>query len=213
MTSFDRKERKLKARENKKAALVRRKERRRNQFKSGDKIHHFTLIQRIRAPKGVVGYRKKQWRVECECGKRMSLPEYYLKRKENPRTSCGCIRKTVKTEFNREYRIWCMMRQRCYFETHDAYKHYGGRGIQIHDTWLSPAEGGDEEGFQRFFDHIGPAPSKKYSIDRIDVNGNYEPGNVRWATAKEQANNKRTPEQVAADLAAQEVDEDDDDDV
>ena len=78
------------------------------------------------------------------------------------------------------------MRQRCYTPTHVAFPHYGGRGIGIHEAWRSL-----ETGFEAFFNHIGPAPTLGHSVDRIDVDGNYAPGNVRWATAKEQAQNTR----------------------
>lgn len=86
-----------------------------------------------------------------------------------------------------------MIHQRCLFTTHVAYKHYGGRGIKIHPDFLSKDYGGnpDGKGFDRFLAHVGAAPSLKYSIDRIRVNEGYEPGNLRWATAKEQAANKR----------------------
>lgn len=85
-----------------------------------------------------------------------------------------------------------MMHQRCYNENHVAYKHYGGRGITISPLWnrFNP-DLTMEQAFGKFLEHIGPRKSKKYSVDRIDVDGNYEPGNVRWATAKEQAANKR----------------------
>jgi hypothetical protein len=66
--------------------------------------------------------------------------------------------------------------------------HYVGRGIGVADEWLP---GGDGSGFARFLEHVGPRPSQKHSLDRIDVNKGYEPGNVRWATAHEQAVNRR----------------------
>ena len=96
-----------------------------------------------------------------------------------------------------------MIHQRCLFPSHTAYKHYGGRGIKIHYDFLSEAYGGnpDGKGFERFFACVGAAPSLQHSIDRIDVNGDYAPfqsdgvtKQLRWATAKQQAANKRTPE-------------------
>jgi len=78
------------------------------------------------------------------------------------------------------------MRRRCTNPTHVAYKYYGGRGIKVCDEWMS-----FESGFDEFIEHIGPAPSEDHSVDRIDVNGDYEPGNVKWATALEQAKNTR----------------------
>lgn len=78
------------------------------------------------------------------------------------------------------------MRRRCTVEDHVAYKYYGGRGISVHDDWMDL-----ETGFDKFLEHVGNAPSIKHTLDRIDVNGNYEPGNVRWATASEQAKNTR----------------------
>jgi hypothetical protein len=139
---------------------------------------------------------KKRWRVECVCKKRLTLPEYYLLRKPNPKTHCGCLIKTIKTHFNREYRIWHMMHVRCYDPRHEAFKHYGGRGIGVCAAWHKDAP--DGKGFERFLQYIGPSPGMEFSIDRVDNNLGYQPfqadgvtRQVRWATAKEQRANQR----------------------
>ena len=85
------------------------------------------------------------------------------------------------------YRIWVGMKQRCFDSNHHSYPYYGGRGIDVCDEWANS--------FTSFYEHIGDRPSRGHSVDRINVNGNYEPGNVRWATAVEQANNKRSSPQ------------------
>jgi hypothetical protein len=82
-----------------------------------------------------------------------------------------------------EYRAWADMKSRCYWTKAKAFKSYGGRGITVCDEWRTD--------FPAFLEHIGPRPGSGYSLDRIDVNGNYEPGNVRWATRSEQASNMR----------------------
>jgi len=76
------------------------------------------------------------------------------------------------------------MRRRCTDPNHPNWKWYGGRGISVCDDW--------QQHFLHFFEHVGERPSPKHSLDRIDNDGNYEPGNVRWATAKQQQNNRRT---------------------
>lgn len=82
-----------------------------------------------------------------------------------------------------EYARWVGMIRRCYSANNPAYKYYGGRGIAVCARWL--------ESFPNFVADMGPRPSAKHSIDRINNDGNYEPGNCRWATASEQARNKR----------------------
>jgi len=80
-----------------------------------------------------------------------------------------------------EHRAWISMRRRCYLETNKHYSHYGGRGIKVCDEWL--------DNFPAFYAYMGDRPTLGHSIDRINVDGNYEPGNVRWATQAEQVQN------------------------
>jgi ribosomal protein S30 len=83
-----------------------------------------------------------------------------------------------------EYNAWRSMIQRCNNPRTRSWKNYGARGIKVHPGW--------EENFEGFLADVGPRPSRRHSLDRIDNEGDYEPGNVRWSTPKVQARNKRT---------------------
>ena len=87
-----------------------------------------------------------------------------------------------------EHRAWVSMKQRCLNPKKREYPHYGGRGITVCDAWL--------HSFITFLNDVGFRPSDKHSLDRIDVNGNYEPSNVRWATQQQQTDNTRTVRMV-----------------
>lgn len=87
----------------------------------------------------------------------------------------------------KEYRAWRNMLTRCYNPNASSFKYYGGRGITVCERW--------QRSFDAFLADVGPAPSNEHSIDRFpNNNGNYELGNVRWATHEEQQKNKRRPE-------------------
>ncbi len=125
---------------------------------------------------------------ECSCGTRKLILNHNVIRGLSK--SCGCLKldtlvkrnETHKLSDTAEYTIWNAMRQRCENPKQKAYKNYGGRGIEVCKRWLK---------FENFYADMGPRPSRKYSIDRIYNDGNYEPGNCRWATASDQQRNKR----------------------
>jgi len=130
--------------------------------------------------------RKRMWVCKCDCGEEVVVRHDYLLHTNNPKTHCGCVNRGLPTLYSQEYHIHNSMLRRCYVENHVGYPAYGGRGIRVCDAWKDK-----EKGFEVFFKDMGPRPSKKHSLDRIDSNGNYVPGNVRWATLKDQARNKR----------------------
>lgn len=125
----------------------------------------------------------------CDCGKITISAECNLKGGQV--RSCGCLRseRTKETftkhgkSYSRAWRAWSNMRRRCYDKKTNRYHLYGARGIRVCSRW--------RKSFSAFYADMGDPP-KGYSLDRINVNGNYTPSNCRWATAKQQARNTRT---------------------
>jgi hypothetical protein len=119
------------------------------------------------------------WNVICDCGKKKEVGASPLR--DGRTVSCGCIRIIHGLCNTKIHSIWNGMRQRCNNPKNPRYHQYGGRGIKICDRWDS---------FKNFLTDMGILPNGM-SLDRIDINGNYEPTNCRWATQFQQSNNMR----------------------
>jgi hypothetical protein len=120
----------------------------------------------------------------CDCGTEKAIVEARVRYGDTQ--SCGCMKRKRPTHGmnrTREHRIWCGIKKRCLTPTCHEFRWYGGRGIRVCDEWAAD--------FAAFYRDVGPCPGPGYSIDRINNDGNYEPGNVRWATAIEQSHNSR----------------------
>ena len=131
---------------------------------------------------------QSMWICKCECGKK-TKPIFGANLTRGHTKSCGCLRTKHNKHNTRLYEVWRGMKKRCYCTSDQAYKNYGGRGISVCEEW--------RDNFQAFYGWAmanGYNPSAKQgecTLDRIDVNGNYEPSNCRWVTMKVQQNNRR----------------------
>ena len=145
----------------------------------------------------VIGYVGRQpgssrWSCRCECGNDVEVSASHLQ--SGDCKSCGCLKSERLSSFNlkhgesrqgkrtKEYRAWCKMIDRCEKPSNIRWAEYGGRGITICGQW--------RESFEAFLLDVGRAPTDKHSINRINNDGNYEPGNVEWAAPTDQVRNR-----------------------
>lgn len=153
---------------------------------TGQQFGRLLVIRRV-GQKG----EKTMWLCLCDCGNEAIVSSGNLR---SETTSCGCYQKEqarkAKTKHGMSHSalsyIWVSIKQRCFNKKNKGYKNYGGRGIKICKEWINS--------FQAFYDYVSQLPhcgEKGYSLDRINNDGNYEPGNVRWATRSEQNRNRR----------------------
>ena len=150
-----------------------------NRYEVDQKFGKLTLVERL--PGG------QKWRCVCECG-----AEVVTQISGGARACYSCSHKEINTKHghnknrtpDRIYRIWIGMKSRCHNPNDTGFQYYGARGITVCDEWKND--------FESFHDWaMSHGYSDELSIDRIDVNGNYEPSNCRWITMKEQQRNKR----------------------
>lgn len=142
-----------------------------------------------------------KWILRCDCGNEFEANAYPFrsgKRFDCPK--CGFERRRVaKTKHGAvetsEYSIWANMLNRCRNKNEKSYKNYGGRGIRVCARW--------QESFNNFLADMGPRPTAHHSLDRIDNDKDYAPNNCRWATAKQQCNNKRTNVRIGGKTIAE----------
>lgn len=151
----------------------------------GKKFNKLIVLEECKERKD----RRKVYKCICECG---NIVNVIGKNLRNGNTkSCGCLKHDTKPNFKhgkrhtRLYNIWYDMKRKCYKQNRQDYHCYGGRGIKICDNWLHD--------FMNFYDwSMVNGYNDTLTIDRIDVNGNYEPSNCRWTDIKTQGNNRRT---------------------
>lgn len=156
---------------------------------TGQTFGRLTVIKRVNSTKQGGPY----WQCKCECGQLHVAVGGNL-RKGSSR-SCGCLRKELRTANNIThnltkhplYRTWCDIIQRTTNSNGEDFHRYGGRGLQLHSSWQT-----NPESFIKYIlSALGPKPSPKHSLDRIDNDKGYIPGNLRWATRIVQNNNQR----------------------
>lgn len=164
----------------------------------GEVFGRLTVIERAEKDRSLKN-RGSRWLCKCECGK-ITIARLDGLRSGHVK-SCGCLSRdtAIKThtkhgmasggKLSREYTAWVNMKRRCSDDTSRNWKNYGGRGITVCERW--------KNSFTSFFDDMGYSPGKGYELDRKNNDGNYEPGNCRWVTKKENNANKRCRAEIS----------------
>lgn len=154
----------------------------------GQRFGRLAVVERAKVQSSKAEDHHAYWVCVCDCGKSSVVRGSDL-RNGNIK-SCGCyaVDKSTKHGLRNDpvYSLWNNIKERCYNQNNHKYPDYGGRGIAMYPQWRDSVDA--------FFKYVSALPcygEKGYSINRIDNDGNYEPGNVKWSTDKEQANNKR----------------------
>lgn len=154
---------------------------------SGKRFGRLVVLHRV-ANKGKI----TRWRSVCDCGGEKTCQASALT--TGATQSCGCLgkenarrlglaKRKYQGSVDKERHARGNMIKRCYDQSSRNYHNYGGRGITVCDSWLAS--------FRAFYEDVGPAPGREYTLDRICTDGNYEPGNVKWSTQDEQRHNMR----------------------
>lgn len=151
----------------------------------GQKFNRLTVVGILKDTTG-----QTVWKCKCDCGNYVERLAKNIKHGEFK--SCGCISKELQENGHCNDRLYCVyhdMVERCYYEGHASYKNYGGRGIRVCDEWRSNYLTFKAWAYSHGYDEN--AAFGDCTIDRIEVNGNYEPSNCRWVDSATQAANKR----------------------
>lgn len=151
---------------------------------------------------GTDGQQNARWRCVCDCGAQVVRSGRALRLGRSKHCGCGygqaqrrAVHVTHGESGAREYGVWSRMHDRCRSPGNKDYRHYGGRGITVCERWTGP------QGYEHFLADMGRAPDG-LTLDRIDNDGNYEPGNCRWATRKQQRANQRPPTRAVQQVAS-----------